>query len=691
MRKTLTVIIAIILTTISAKAQIDRSQMPEPGPTPTINLGAPETVTLSNGLTVLIVENHKLPRVSISLQIDNTPHTQGEKAGVASLTSSLLGNGSTNIPKDTYNEEVDFLGASISLNDEGGYARSLSKYFDRVAELMADAAINPNFTEEELEKERKKLIEGLKTGESSAAAVSSRVTDVLLYGANHPYGEFTTEETVNKVTLADVKNYYKTYFVPQNAYMVVTGDFKTKDAKKIIKKYFGKWLSAKAPNVTVPKANPIQYTQINFVDMPNAVQSELKVVSPIDLKMADEDYPAVLVANYILGGAFGSYLNMNLREEHGYTYGARTSTSADQYSNGEFRASTKIRNAVTDSAVVETLKEIKRIRTEFVDDKDLANAKAKYLGNFIMATEDPQTIARYALNIKTKNLPENYYETFISRINAVTKEDVKRVAEKYFPYRNLKIVIVGKGSEVLHKLENIDFEGKKLPVFYFDKYGNKIERPVFSKPIPEGVTAKTVLMDYIEAIGGMENVNNVKTLSMKGIAETQGMTLNMEAKKTKDGRAYQALILGGNVVQKQVIGKDTGYVLQQGQKKELTAEELKEEKAEATTFTELVLLENPNIELTGIETVDGKDMYVIKTNDTEKLYYATTSHLKISKVKTIEANGQTYNVITTFSDYKEYDGVKIPLSFKQVVGPQEVVFTIQELQINEGVTDADFE
>lgn len=691
MRNKLTYIF-LFLVALGVQAQVDRSKMPDSGPTPVINLGTPETFTLSNGLTVLLVENHKLPRVSISLQINNTPHTEGTKAGVGELTASLMGNGTTTISKDAYNEEVDFLGATISLSAEGGYALSLSKYFERVAQLMADGALHPNFTQEELDKERTQLIEGLKTGEKSAAAVAGRVQDVLLYGKDHPYGEYTTEETVNKITLEDVKNYYKTYFVPQNAYMVVSGDFKAAKAKKIIKKYFGEWLSAKAPSVTVPSANPVQYTQVDFVDMPNAVQSELAVISPVKLKMSDKDYPAVLIANYILGGAFGSYLNMNLREQHGFTYGARSSVSADEWSDAKFGASTKIRNAVTDSAVVETLKEITRIRTELVSDKDLENAKAKYLGNFIMATEDPQTIARYAVNIRTKNLPEDFYKTFISRINAVTKEDVLRVAKVYFPVNNSRIVVVGKGSDVLDKLEKIEFDGKVLPVFYFDKYGAKVNRPVFSKPIPAGVTAKTVLEGYINAIGGMDAVKNIKSVSLSGDAEPQpGIKLHLDLKKTSKGQFYQDLTFGGNSMSKQVLNGTKAYAIQRGQRMDIEGEDLEALKAEAAPISELALLTNDSVKLESIETMDGKDVYVIAEDANTKSYYFTDSFLKYKQIETQEVEGQTYATTFTFEDYKEVKGIKIPFVLKQTVGPQELVFTLTDVKINEGVTDKDFQ
>ncbi len=175
-----------ILSAISVQAQVDRTKMPEPGPAPEINLGEPQSFQLKNGLKVMVVENHKLPRVSIQLTIDNPPILEGKKAGVSSLTGSLLGKGSKNISKDEFNEEIDFLGARMSFGSQSAFASSLSKYFPRMLELMADAAINPNFTQEEFEKEKEKLITGLKTEEKDVAAIARRVQRALAYGKDHP-------------------------------------------------------------------------------------------------------------------------------------------------------------------------------------------------------------------------------------------------------------------------------------------------------------------------------------------------------------------------------------------------------------------------------------------------------------------------------------------------------------------------
>ena len=189
-----------------------------------------------NGLKVLVVENHKLPRVSYSLNIDNKPVATGAKAGVESLIGSMLGNGTTSISKDEFNEEIDFLGASVNIGINGGSARSLSKYSERILELMADAAINPLLTEEEFNKEKEKLIESLKSEEKSIDAISGRVGNALLYGAQHPYGEFVTKETVNNVTFDNAVAFYEEQFNPNNAYLIIIGDVDLKTVKKQIKK-----------------------------------------------------------------------------------------------------------------------------------------------------------------------------------------------------------------------------------------------------------------------------------------------------------------------------------------------------------------------------------------------------------------------------------------------------------------------
>ena len=679
------IVLSSLFLTLIMQAQ-DRTQ-PIPGPAPKINIKKPETFSLPNGLKVLVVENHKLPRVSYSLTIDNTPYAEGNKKGVDDLTSSLIGNGSTKTAKDTFNEEIDFLGANINFYSSGASASGLSKHAKRIMELMAEGALMPNFTQDEFDKEKEKLIEGLKTQEKSVTAVASRVERVLAYGRNHPSGEYLSEETINNVSLADVNENYRTYFVPEHAYLVIVGDVKTKDVKKLVENLFGSWTKATAPRLSYSNPSNVQYSQINFVDMPNAVQSEITILNTVNLKMTDADFFPVILANQVYGGDFNSYLNMNLREAHGWTYGARSSIGFDKNIYSLFKANTQVRNAVTDSAVVEALKELKKIRTEKVTDEILNNVKAGYVGKFVMQVEKPATVARYALNIETEGLPTDFYENYIKNINAVTPDDVMRVANKYFLQDNLRILVVGKGSEVIAGLEST-----KIPMFYFDKFGNPTEKPAMKKPVPAGVTAKTVIDAYVAAIGGDKAVKSVKSIAYVGSTTIPQapMPLSYSSKIDSKGRMMVELSMAGmGSIMKQVVNGNTGYMMQQGQKKVLEGEELAKMKESAVLFNETLLATKTGVTISGIEPMNGSDAYAVVDGDTT-YYFDVKSGLKTAESSTEEQGGQKMTRVTNFNDYRAVKGVKVPFNTIMNVG-FELDIKMSDVKINEDVSDADFQ
>lgn len=689
MKTKITALLAVLFISISASAQIDRSKQPKPGPAPAITLEIPGEFELKNGLKVLIVENHKLPRVSYSLTIDNQPITEGNKAGTSAMLGAMLGNGTTSIAKDAFNEEIDFLGARLNFSSDGAFASGLSKYSDRILELMADAAINPLFNGEEFEKEKERVLEGLKNSEKSVDAVAGRVGSALSYGVKHPYGEFISEETVNNIDLNNVRAFYQKYFNPNNAYLVIVGDVDFKTVEKQVKKYFKKWDKGIdfSTNLITPSPN-VANTQIDFVDMPNAVQSNVALTNNVVLEMNDPDYHAVLIANKILGGGFNSYLNMNLREANGWTYGARSSIGTSRYGASRFSASTAVRNMVTDSTVIETLKEIKRIKNEPVTAEALANAKAKYVGDFVLALESPQTIARYALRIKLNKLPSDFYKTYLSKINAVTVEDVQRVANKYFKPENARIIIVGKGSEVISGLEKTG-----IPINYYDKYANPVAKPEFSKPIPAGVTAKTVLDNYITAIGGTNNINMVNSVKMDGDFVIQGAPpLTVELKKTKDNKESMEVAMQGMVMMKSKWNGTEGYREQQGQKMPLSETEVSDKKAEAGMFPE-TKYDMANVTLVSIVDIDGADSYkvkVIKGDDASYRYYDVATNLLVQEESTTEAQGKEMTTTVKYDNYSEVNGVKFPYAQTIMAGPQTMSMNIKNVKVNEGVTDADF-
>ena len=661
----------------------DRPQ-PKPGKAPVVNIKKPQTFVLANGLKVMIVEDHKLPRVTYNLTLDNAPFPEGKIKGVDELTSRLMGNGSKKITKDLFNEEIDFFGANVNFSSQAAYASSFSNYANRILELMADGALNPNFTQVEFDKEKAKMLEGIKAQEKSVPTIANRVGDALVFGKTHPSGEFTTVETLSNVTLTNVQTNYQNYFVPENAYLVVIGDVKYNKIKPVIEKLFGSWQKGSAPKLSYTDPKNVDITQINFIDMPNAVQSEISLVNTINLKMSDPDFFPAAIATYILGGDINSYLNMNLREKHGWTYGANATIGSGKYVS-KLKSASAVRSIATDSAVVEFIKEIKKIRTEKVSDELLANVKAGYIGRFVMQVQKPQAVARYALNIETEKLPADFYENYIKNITAVTAEQVQLAANKYFLIDNTRIVIAGKGSEVLPGLEKL-----KIPIFYFDKYGNQLEKPVAKKEVPAGVTAKTVLDNYIKAIGGEKAVTSVKTIAMIGSTTIPQAPspLTFTNKVDSKGKLMVELAIGPMSLMKQVVNEKGAYVIQQGQRKNIEGTDLAEMKASATTFEELQLSKKTGLTISGIESINGNDAYAIPNGKTT-LYYDVKSGLKVAESKTVEQGGNKMTQTTNFGDYREVKGVKVPFNIIQNIG-FELDIKMSEVKINEGVSDADF-
>ena len=681
MRTKILSLIAIVTLSFALNAQIDRSKMPKPGPDPVVKLGNAEKFTLDNGMTVIMVENHKLPRASANLTIDNKPVFEGEIAGVSSMMGSLLGRGTTTISKDDFNEKVDYLGANVSFFSGGAFASSLKRYFPEVLALMADGVKNSQFTQKEFDKEVKVTLDGIKSGEKSVTNIARRVESALTYGKNHPFGEFVTNASVNKITLENVKTFYNTYYKPNNAYLVIEGDINPTEIKKLVKRLFKDWTEGTIPTQEISKPTNVTTTEINFVNMPNAVQSEIAIINNIDLKLGDKDYYAALLANQILGGGGTARLFQNLREDKAYTYGSYSSVRQSRDA-AIFSATASVRNMVTDSSVVELQKEITKIRYQKASAEELKNVKEKYIGSFVMDVQKPRTAANYALNIARYNLPSDFYANYIENINDVTINDVQNAAIKYFKGDKARIVITGKGIEVLKNLEKGDYVIK-----YFDKEGNPTEKPAMTMPIPEGMTTEKVVNKYIEAIGGKEKVMAVKTVMMVSNATIQGTPLLMTMKASAPNKASQVISVMGNTFQKAVFDGKIGYEESRGQRKVLEGDDLEKAKNKNTLFGDLNYTSG---ELVRIEPLEGKNAIVLKYLGKE-IFYDMTTGLKVKSVETVKTpDGKEVKVPTTFSDYKEVNGILFPHAVGQKSGPMDLNFTISEIKINEGVTDEDF-
>jgi hypothetical protein len=387
------------------------------------------------------------------------------------------------------------------------------------------------------------------------------------------------------------------------------------------------------------------------------------------------------LTNQILGGGAEGRLFLNLREDKGYTYGSYSNIGNDKYSPVRFRAFAQVRNAVTDSSVVQILTEMKNITTDLVTDEELASAKAKYKGRFIRSLESPNTIAGFAINTISEDLSEDFYQNYLKTIDEISKEDVLATAKKYFKTDQARVVVVGKGSEVLENLEKIDFQGRTLQVNYFDIEANPTAKPEYKMELPADLTAKKVLNAYIEAIGGIDAVSAVNAYEVQAVAEIQGMQLELKLDKAGERQFTQELNMMGSTMQKAVIDGNSGYQLNQGQRKDLSAEEVEEALEESAFVKELLWLNRDEISLIGIENVNGVDAYALQVSEKRKAFYAVETGLKLQETVSIEMQGQSFEQNTMYDDYRPVSGVLYPYKLTQSLGPQLLDFIVEKAVI----------
>lgn len=688
--KNLIVGLAIIFAN-SLSAQLDRSIVPESGPTPEIFFGKPQTFMLDNGLTVMVVENNKLPRASASLSFDNPLIFEGEIAGVSSILAEMIGNGTQSISKEDFIEEVDFMGASLNITGSGAFAGSLKRYFPRVLELMSQAVLEPLFTQEEFDNQKNLIKESLKTSEKDVSTAANRVQNFITYGANHPNGEFVSQASLDKASFNDAVDFYNNFSSPNNAYLVILGDIEFEEIKEKITELFSSWESKEVVANSFPEPKNPDETEVIFVDMPNGVQSVVTVINTIDFNKKQADYFPALVATRILGGGGAGRLFNNLREDKGWTYGSYSSISESYKTKGLFLAQAQVKNEVTDSAAVELLVELDKMRNKLVTDEELMSTKAKYTGNFVMSLENPATIAGFARNIITQDLPEDYYNSFLENINNVTKQDVQNAAQKYFSTNKTRIFITGKGSEILEKIEGIEYNGKKLKVRYFDQYGSETPRPDYS--VSDDVTAESVISNYIKSIGGAEKLKSVSSIEIKATANIQGTVLEMYSLKNNQNQSLMTMTAMGMTLVKSVFNKYQGYNEVNGQRIPLSDEELEQAIINSALFSELNF-DLGSIELVGTSVVNEEKAYEIKITDNKSIFYSAETGLKLKEFESQEVDGNLITGEVFYKEYKEVDGILIPSEINQVSAsipvPGGLTFKTSVIKLNVKTSDSDF-
>ena len=679
MKKICTILLAV--SPFFVTAQVDRSKQPVPGKAPVINIKDSEVFRTDNGITVILSENHKLPRVSFDLVMGSDPRMG--KAGLSDMAGSLIMSGTSNRTKDQLDKEVDYIGASLSADNSSITLSCLTKHVTKGLDLMSDVLLNASFPESEVERIRKQNQNNLTSTKSDAASMATNAT-VKVNFPNHPFGEVMTEESLNSITREDIINYYKSNFTPNGSYLVIVGDITKEEAKKMVESYFGSWKGGEVFKSDLGNGKPANGNQVFFVKKPGAVQSVVYITFPMKIKTGDKDQLALSVLNGILGGGgFGTRLFQNLRENKAYTYGCYSTLNVTE--NGSWMsAGGNFRNAVTDSAIIEILKEFAVITTDLVKDDELSLTKSSMSGGFARSLERPQTIARFALNIIKNKLDQDYYKSYLQRLDAVTKEDVLAMAKKYFTAKNCNIIVVG-NEEIVEKLKVFDSDGK---VQFLDPFGNPLKEGK-----PADITKEQLFDKYISVVTQTKNSKELakkmkKFKSFESKTELSNpqfpapfMMTNYWVSTNVEAQKLEGM---GAVMQKSYFDGKAGYVYSQGKRTEMTNEEIAKKSKTPGIFPELHHKEQ-NFTLTGIENIDGKEMYVVKQIDGEEesfIYYDKTSFLK-EKVVSIRKQGEeTSETTITYADYKDVGGFLFPHTTSIGFGPFVMTGKVTSIVLN---------
>ena len=710
MKKIFTYLLFSILLVFTASAQLDRSQRPQPGPAPVIQIGNFESFTLDNGLKVIVVENRNVPVVSFQLTLDIDPILEGEAKGFVDFAGQLMREGTTHRSKQEIDEAIDFIGANLSTFSTGMFASSLTRHKNVLLDIMSDVLLNPVFPDEELQRRITQTRSGLQTIRTDGNSILRNLSMSQVYGSDHPYGEIVTEESLDNINVELLRNYYNTYFKPNVAYMVIVGDIDATQARQLMNQYFGSWQRGEVPNHTWPTPQAPAGRRVVFAERVGATQSNVAVTYPLVLTPGHPDAIKVSVMNSILGGGvFSGRLMQNLREDKGYTYGARSSINNDRLVS-RFNAQTEVRNSVTDSTVVEILYEMNRLIHEPVSAEDLQLVINFMNGSFARSLESPRTIANFALNIARFNLPDDYYATYLEKLAAVTVQDVQAMAAKYLKPENAIIAVVGHKEDVPPTLERFSATGE---VEFFDAFG----RPFVAAAVetaPAGVTVETVLNNYLKAIGGRETLASVKDMTQVMNTSIMGMQLTLTSFQKVPNKFRMETAMGGNVMSTQLFDGTRAIVTSPMGKQEFTeGPEFEMMKIQSVMHMELHYQDYGIVKtLEGIETIDGKAAYKVQVTtpggQQSIEYYAVETGLKI---RTDSEMGST-----KFADYrpvvigervvsqpgffgrlfgkkpqKEQTTLLFPHRIDQQVGPQTLEMELVDVKVNTGLENSKFE
>ncbi len=685
--KNILFLLPIFICSVIWAQPLDRSKAPVSKTAPEIKIADYQKFELENGLKVFFVEDHSRPVVSFDLSLILEPIKYGSKAGVAGMTGELMGRGTTSRNKETIDEEIEGIGATLQTYGNGIYGSTAMKYFDKFIEIYTDVLFNPTFPEKEFYKVRKQIKIRLARMRTDPEAMASKVQNIILYGKDHPFGETQTEFTIDNIELEDCRAHYKKYFRPNVAYLTIVGDMTFEEVKKVVTKYFENWRPAEVPQPTYEKPK-FDKGFIAVVNKEDAKQSVISISQLIDAKPFSDDDFYLNFMNMILGGAgFNSRLFQNLREDKGYTYGAYSSYSTNN-TIGRLNCSASVRNSATDSAMREFIYEINRIRNEKPTQSEVEMASNMLTGRFALAMESKQTIGNMAENIERYKLPKDYYQQYLKRVREVTPDDVYNIAQKYIKPEKMCMLVVGKESEIKEKLKQFG------EVKVFDDDG--VELVPISPEVPEGLTAEQVIENYLNAIGGREKLLKIKTLTIQASNLASGREIELnEVRRFPNMMAATMLLEGDQLYQKVYNGvQNKGFYAYKDKDKKAFRDVLYDADLEFASV-QTYFFDELYYKLKGYKTklskktvqVGSEICYEVKVSMSDGTpYYKYYSKRNGLLLQVKDFKDRKY----TFDKYRFVEGIKFPFLIRPhtPIGPLDV--KVNTIKINEEIPDIFF-
>ena len=439
-----------------------------------VTLPKAQEATLKNGLHVVLLEsNHRLPIFSMEMVVMSGGLTDpADMRGLASITALQMREGTAKHKSRELSEALDTIGATLNATSgvssptSNVTASGLTDNLGQILDLFAEVIRTPTFPADELERYKSRTLANQPLLRSQPAFLAQERLNQAIYGTHPAALIVTPPEVIKKVTSADLAKFHSQNYVPNNATLFIAGDVTLKDMLPRLEKVFGDWQKGNVTPVTIPAVPAQAETKIHLINRPGSVQTVFQIGS-LGIERTDPDYVAMSVMNRILGTGPSSRLFLNIREDKGYTYSVGSGFSAGKY-RGTFTAQSPVRTEVTEGTIREFMNEFKRIRDEKVSPAELQNAKNAIIGGFALTLESPANRLNNIITQKLYNLPANYWDTYPQKVEAITAEDVQRVAMKYIDVNHLQIVAVGDASktrDILAKFGSVqEYDGDGKPM-----------------------------------------------------------------------------------------------------------------------------------------------------------------------------------------------------------------------------------